>query len=59
VVADAPLVEVDRARKSCGRMEQWAEIRRLYLVKRLSVEEIVRRTCHARKTVRRRTPRRS
>ena len=25
-------------------MEQWAEIRRLYLVKRLSIKEIVRRT---------------
>ncbi len=34
-------------------MEQWAEIRRLYFVKRLSIEEIVRRTGHGRNTVRR------
>ena len=35
------------------RVEQWAEIRRLYFVKRLSIKEIVRRTGHGRNTVRR------
>ncbi len=34
-------------------VEQWAEIRRLYFVKRLSIKEIVRRTGHGRNTVRR------
>ena len=34
-------------------MEQWAEIRRLYLVKRLSIKEIVRRTGRGRNTIRR------
>lgn len=34
-------------------VEQWAEIRRLYFVRRLSISEIVRRTGHARNTVRR------
>ena len=34
-------------------VEQWAEIRRLYLVKRLSIKEIVRRTGHGRNTIRR------
>ncbi|MGH3030435.1 MAG: IS21 family transposase [Gaiellaceae bacterium] len=34
-------------------VEQWAEIRRLYFVKRLSIREIVRRTGHGRNTVRR------
>jgi transposase len=34
-------------------VEQWAEIRRLYFVKRLSVKEIVRRTGHGRNTIRR------
>jgi transposase len=34
-------------------VEQWAEIRRLYFVRRLSVKEIVRRTGHGRNTVRR------
>jgi hypothetical protein len=32
---------------------QWAEIRRVYFVKRLSINEIVRRTGHRRDTVRR------
>ena len=35
------------------RVEQWAEIRRLYFVKRLSIKEIVRRSGHGRNTVRR------
>ncbi|HVS08626.1 MAG TPA: IS21 family transposase [Planctomycetota bacterium] len=35
------------------RVEQWAEIRRLYFVKRLSIKEIARRTGHGRNTVRR------
>lgn len=35
------------------RVEQWAEVRRLYFVKRLSIKEIVRRTGHGRNTVRR------
>jgi transposase len=34
-------------------VEQWAEIRRLYFVKRLSIKEIVRRTGHSRNTIRR------
>lgn len=34
-------------------VEQWAEIRRLYFVKRLSIKEIVRCTGHGRNTVRR------
>src|SRR5437867_6692247 len=34
-------------------VEQWAEIRRLYFVKRLSVKESVRRTGHGRNTIRR------
>jgi hypothetical protein len=34
-------------------VEQWAEIGRLYFVKRLSVKEIVRRTGHGRNTIRR------
>ena len=34
-------------------VEQWAEIRRLYFVRRLSIKEIVRRTGHGRNTVRR------
>ncbi len=34
-------------------VEQWAEIRRLYFVKRLPIKEIVRRTGHGRNTVRR------
>jgi transposase len=34
-------------------VEQWAEIRRLYFVKRLSVKGIVRRTGHGRNTIRR------
>ncbi len=34
-------------------VEQWAEIRRLYFVGRLSIKEIVRRTGHGRNTVRR------
>ncbi len=33
-------------------VEQWAEIRRMYFVKRLSIKEIVRRTGHSRNTVR-------
>ncbi len=34
-------------------VEQWAEIRRLYFVKRLSIKEIGRRTGHGRNTIRR------
>jgi transposase len=34
-------------------VEQWAEIRRLYYVRRLSIKEIVRRTGHGRNTIRR------
>src|SRR5438874_6248574 len=34
-------------------VEQWAEIRRLYFVRRLSIKEIVRRTGHGRNTIRR------
>jgi transposase len=34
-------------------VEEWAEIRRLYFVKRLSIKEVVRRTGHGRNTVRR------
>ena len=34
------------------RVEQWAEIRRLYFVKRLSIKEIARRTGRDRNTVR-------
>jgi hypothetical protein len=34
-------------------LEQWAEIRRLAFVRRLSIKEIVRRTGHGRNTVRR------
>jgi transposase len=34
-------------------VEQWAEIRRLYFVERLSIKEIVRRTGHGRNTIRR------
>ena len=34
------------------RVEQWAEIRRLYLVKRLSITEIARRTGRDRNTIR-------
>jgi transposase len=34
-------------------VEQWAEIRRLYFVKRLSIKEIVRCTGHGRNTIRR------
>src|SRR2546430_11331038 len=34
-------------------VEQWAEFRRLYFVKRLSIKEIVRRTGHGRNTIRR------
>src|SRR6266545_7903552 len=34
-------------------VEQWAEIRRLYFVKRLSIKEIVRRSGHGRNTIRR------
>jgi hypothetical protein len=34
-------------------VEQWAEIRRLYFVRRLSIMEIVRRTGHGRNTIRR------
>ena len=37
-------------------VEQWAEIRRLYFVKRLSIKEIVRRTGHGRNTIRRALP---
>ena len=33
-------------------VEQWAEIRRLYFVGRLSIKEIVRRTGHGRNTIR-------
>jgi hypothetical protein len=40
-------------------VEQWAEIRRLYFVRRLSIKEIVRRTGHGRNTIRRRCARRS
>lgn len=32
------------------RLEQWAEIRRLYFVKRLSIKEVARRTGHGRNT---------
>jgi len=35
------------------RVEQWAEIRRLYFVKGLSIKEIVRRSGRGRNTVRR------
>ena len=35
------------------RVEQWAEIRRLYFVERLSIREIVRRSGHGRNTIRR------
>ena len=34
-------------------VEQWAEIRRLYFVERLSIREIVRRSGHGRNTIRR------
>src|SRR5438093_981253 len=34
-------------------VEQWAEIRRLYFVKRLAIKGIVRRTGHGRNTIRR------
>ena len=34
-------------------VEEWAEVRRLYFVKRLSIKEVVRRTGHSRNTVRR------
>ena len=34
------------------RVEQWAEIRRLYYVKRLSIKEIARRTGRDRNTIR-------
>jgi transposase len=34
-------------------VEQWAEIRRLYFVGRLSIKELVRRTGHSRNTIRR------
>jgi transposase len=34
-------------------VEEWAEIRRLYFVERLSIKEIVRRTGHGRNTIRR------
>jgi transposase len=34
-------------------VEQWAEIRRLYFVKRLSIKEIARRSGHGRNTIRR------
>jgi transposase len=34
-------------------VEQWAEIRRLYFVRRVSIKEIVRRTGHSRNTIRR------
>ena len=34
-------------------VEQWAEVRRLYFVKRLSIKEIVRRSGHGRNTIRR------
>jgi len=34
-------------------VEQWAEIRRMYFVGRLSIKEIVRRSGHGRNTVRR------
>jgi transposase len=34
-------------------VEQWAEIRRLYFVGRLSIKEIVRRSGHSRNTIRR------
>src|SRR5436190_3664367 len=34
-------------------VEQWAEIRHLYFVRRLSIKEIVRRTGHGRNTIRR------
>ena len=34
-------------------VEQWAEIRRMYFVKRLSIKEIVRSSGHSRNTVRR------
>jgi hypothetical protein len=34
-------------------VEQWAEIRRLYFVERLSIREVVRRTGHGRNTIRR------
>jgi len=34
-------------------VEQWAEIRRMYFVRQLSIKEIVRRTGHSRNTVRR------
>ncbi|MGH2996433.1 MAG: IS21 family transposase [Gaiellaceae bacterium] len=34
-------------------MEQWAEIRRMYFVRRLSIKEIARRTGHGRNTIRR------
>jgi transposase len=34
-------------------VEQWAELRRLYFVTRLSIKEIVRRTGHGRNTIRR------
>jgi transposase len=34
------------------RVEQWAEIRRLYYVKRLSIKEIARRTRRDRNTIR-------
>jgi transposase len=35
------------------RVEDWAEIRRLYFVKRLSIKEIARRTSYSRNTIRR------
>lgn len=34
-------------------VEQWAEIRRLYFVKRFSIKEVARRTGHGRNTIRR------
>ena len=39
--------------EACGRVEQWAEIRRMHGVERLSIREISRRTGLHRKTVRR------
>jgi hypothetical protein len=35
------------------RVEQWAEIRRMHFVERLSIKEIHRRTGRDRKTIRR------
>jgi hypothetical protein len=56
-VRSGPKPRIDRGDRSeeevVVRVEQWAEIRRLYFVKRLSIREIVRRTGHGRNTIRR------